>query len=411
MNKNIISLLGFILCSLLIIISGFLFFTTEGTDAGKMKTIYVGFILLMLHGCYRTYKFKTSTHREAETDEVQKELQQVYSPAEFFRVVFQPKEMYFRTSLSLFIILVLGVLGVSALWFWAFVFLFVAMKSVLIIQYYRYWKAWGQLVIAEMNAKTNYNDEIDEDTVCEFIEVLKPFRRNAIEICFNSSEDKAGIGCSKFGGQPDVPENFQWPLDDNNRPLSLLLQINCSDLISLDYEGYLPTSGHLYFFYELGEQNWEGTENSIRVIYIDTQQVELHRETYPKTLADKFRLKERVVSFLTKDSYPSYQDFSNQNTEYQHIINKVGSFNEARNRLQSESSINAVGTIFGYADLIQNVIESDLNENILLLQLSSIEDDSYELLFGDCGNIYFYISRQNLNDKNFRNLKFELQCY
>ena len=410
MKKNIISLLGFVLCSLLIISSVFLFLTTEGIDAEKMKTIYVGFILLMLHGCYRIYKFKTSTHKNTETDEVQKKLQQANSYAEFFRAVFHPKEMYFRTSLSLFIILVCGVFGTSAL-FWAFTFLFLAIKSVLIIQYYRYWKVWGKLVVAEMNVKTDDDDEIDEETVCEFIEVLKPFKRKAIEICFDASEDAAGIGCSKHGGQPDVPEDFQWPLDNNNRPLSLLLQINCSDLTSLVSEDYLPKSGHLYFFYELGEQNWEGAENSIRVIYIDTRYKELHRIDFPKTLANEFRLKERVISFKTKDSYPSFQDLSNQNSEYQHIIDKVESFNEARNRLQSESSINAIGTMFGYADLIHDVIVNDLNVNILLLQLFSIEDDSYELLFGDCGNIYFYISPQDLKNKDFKNLKFELQCY
>lgn len=410
MKKNIISLLGFVICSLLIIISGFLCFTTEGIDAEKMRTIYVGFILLMLHSCYRIYKFKTSTHQDTETDEVQKKLQQVNSIAEFFRTVFHPKEMYFRTSLSLFIILVFGLFATSTL-FWAFTFLFLAIKSVLIIQYYRYWKAWEKLVVAEMNAKTDDIDEIDEKTVCEFIEVLKPFKRKAIEICFASSEDAAGIGCSKYGGQPDVPEDFQWPLDNNNRPLSLLLQINCSDLTPLASEDYLPKSGHLYFFYELGEQNWEGAENSIRVIYIDTQHNELHRIDYPKTLTNEFKLKERVISFKTKDSYPSFQDFSNQNTEYKHIIDKVESFNEARNRLESEPSINAIGTMFGYADLIHDAIVNDLNANILLLQLSSIEDDSYELLFGDCGDIYFYISHQDLKNKDFRNLKFELQCY
>ena len=410
MKKNIISLLGFVLCSLLIISSVFLFLTTEGIDAEKMKTIYVGFILLMLHGCYRIYKFKTSTHKNTETDEVQKKLQQANSYAEFFRAVFHPKEMYFRTSLSLFIILVCGVFGTSTL-FWAFTFLFLAIKSVLIIQYYRYWKAWGKLVVAEMNVKTDDNDEIDEETVYEFIEVLKPFKRKAVEICFDASEDAAGIGFSKHGGQPDVPEDFQWPLDNNNRPLSLLLQINCSDLTSLVSEDYLPKSGHLYFFYELGEQNWEGAENSIHVIYIDTRHKELHRIDFPKTLANEFRLKERVISFKTKDSYPTFQDLSNQNTEYQYIVDKVESFNEARNRLQSESSINAIGTMFGYADLIHDVIVNDLNANILLLQLFSIEDDSYELLFGDCGKIYFYISPQDLKNKDFKNLKFELQCY
>ncbi|WP_366933581.1 DUF1963 domain-containing protein [Bacteroides sp.] len=36
---------------------------------------------------------------------------------------------------------------------------------------------------------------------------------------------------------------------------------------------------------------------------------------------------------------------------------------------------------------------------------------TYELSFGDCGDIYFYISHQDLKNKDFRNLKFELQCY
>lgn len=413
MNKNIISLLGFALCSFLIIISIILLFTTEGSDAEKAKTIYIGFILLMFHCCYRIYKFKTSAHQDTETDGVQKKLQQVHSLAGFFCAVFQPKEIHFRTSLSLFIILVLGLLETSTLLFWAAVFLFATTKSVLLIQYYRYWKAWRQLVATETNEKTDDNDEIDEEAVCEFTKALKPFKRNAIEICFSSSEDAVGIGYSKYGGQPDVPENFQWPLDDKNRPLSLLLQINCSEFTTLDHEGFLPTSGHLYFFYELGEQNWEGAENSIRVIYIDTQQLDLYRANYPQTLANEFRLKERGIYFLSKDSYPSFQDFCNQNTTNQHITEKFKSFCKARNRLQSESSIKAIGTMFGYADLIQNVIVDDLNANILLLQLSSIEDeeDSYELLFGDCGNIYFYISRQDLKNKNFKNLKFELQCY
>ena len=137
----------------------------------------------------------------------------------------------------------------------------------------------------------------------------------------------------------------------------------------------------------------------------------MHRADYPKNLDDEFRLKEQVVSFLTKDSYPSFQDLCNQNSEYQYDIDKLESFNEARNRLQSEPSANAIGTMLGYADLIQDAIVNDLNANVLLLHLSSIEEDSHELLFGDCGNIYFYISPQDLKNKDFKNLKFELQSY
>ena len=32
-------------------------------------------------------------------------------------------------------------------------------------------------------------------------------------------------------------------------------------------------------------------------------------------------------------------------------------------------------------------------------------------MFGDCGAIYFYISKQDLKNKRFDRIKFELQCY
>jgi uncharacterized protein YwqG len=68
--------------------------------------------------------------------------------------------------------------------------------------------------------------------------------------------------------------------------------------------------------------------------------------------------------------------------------------------------------MLGCADLIQGNIVEDADDNVLLLQLNSIESvDADELMFGDCGAIYFYISRQDLKNKRFDRIKFELQCY
>ena len=255
------------------------------------------------------------------------------------------------------------------------------------------------------------NDKVNENTVCQFIDMLKSLERNAIELVIKSPDNAAlSIGCSKYGGQPDVPDDFQWPMDDHNRPLSLLLQINCFDLIPYDTEGLLPKVGHLYFFYELSEQDWEGKGNSVRVIYIETQHTKLHRADYPKELVNDFRLKELPLSFAVRRSYPSMEDIDIQSDQY--MMEYVDEFYEARARLQSESTTEVIGTMLGYADLIQNAIEEDLDKNVLLLQLSSIEsEDSSKLMFGDCGSIYFYISRQDLKDKRFDRFKFELQSY
>ena len=46
----------------------------------------------------------------------------------------------------------------------------------------------------------------------------------------------------------------------------------------------------------------------------------------------------------------------------------------------------------------------------LLLQLNSIANEKIELLFGDCGNIYFYINKMDLINNNFENTWTILQC-
>ena len=77
-----------------------------------------------------------------------------------------------------------------------------------------------------------------------------------------------------------------------------------------------------------------------------------------------------------------------------------------------EQPYDTIGSMLGWADLIQGNIVEDADDNVLLLQLNSIESvDADELMFGDCGAIYFYISRQDLKNKRFDRIKFELQCY
>ena len=60
---------------------------------------------------------------------------------------------------------------------------------------------------------------------------------------------------SKWWGDPDMPENMQYPVVQVNEegetyeyPLTFICQINCEDIASFDPEGYLPHEGMLYFF-------------------------------------------------------------------------------------------------------------------------------------------------------------------
>ncbi|MBP1546903.1 MAG: DUF1963 domain-containing protein, partial [Oscillospiraceae bacterium] len=46
----------------------------------------------------------------------------------------------------------------------------------------------------------------------------------------------------------------------------------------------------------------------------------------------------------------------------------------------------------------------------LLFQMGTVSVDDYELMFGDCGHIYFWIKKQDLAERNFDNIWLILQC-
>ena len=402
MKKSQIVILLF--CILLMVASIFLFFVTEGPDAAKMKIAYLGFIALMLHSCYRVYRHGKRKTQKAGLDEMQERVLYVYSPLGVLGAFFNPKEMHFRTSFSVFIILVLGLFAPPA-WMWSFILLLIISKSLLLFQYFRYWKAYHMLVETEMNEDTcDEYCELNEDTVRFFTQELKAHERDAVQISLaDSANAPLELGKSKFGGCPDVPNSFQWPMDDDGRPLSLLLQLNCSDLAPYDKEHILPTMGHLYFFYELSNQDWKETDDNVRVVYSEAENSELHRMPYPDKLEEDYRLKEVPLLFSSKKSYPTYDDYINLPSINHDNMEPVEEYDVALEKLQPETDGgDVVGTMLGYADIIQNGIVDNLDDNVLLLQIFSIESEKVdELMFGDCGTLYFYISRKDLKNKRF----------
>ncbi len=46
-----------------------------------------------------------------------------------------------------------------------------------------------------------------------------------------------------------------------------------------------------------------------------------------------------------------------------------------------------------------------------LLQMYTVEQVEFELMFGDCGHIYFYITKEDLAARRFDLICLILQCY
>lgn len=93
----------------------------------------------------------------------------------------------------------------------------------------------------------------------------------AIKLTLNHT-DRVLFCSSKWWGDPDMPENMQYPTvkvteegESYDYPLTFVCQINCEDIAPFDKENKLPHEGMLYFFAAIDK--WIGydspTENGV----------------------------------------------------------------------------------------------------------------------------------------------------
>ena len=154
----------------------------------------------------------------------------------------------------------------------------------------------------------------------------------------------------------------------------------------------------------------------------------------PKDL--EFITPEINISFRNRKDVPDWSEYA----EYNETDIDWEEYCNAREKIVAEDAESEYRTkLLGYADIIQNDMLSECElcgrrgiytgsgypnmtdeekerfaeaskEWTLLLQLDTVEKDDFELMFGDCGRIYFYILKEDLKNKNFENTWLILQC-
>ena len=276
-------------------------------------------------------------------------------------------------------------------------------------------------------------------------EILDRLQRNEISVtaCRSQKDEKANR--SKIGGIPTLPADFEWPRfeaenydgETANRPLSFLCQINLAEIHSFDKENLLPKSGLLSFFYEQESMRWgfdPDDEGCARVYYFEDIS-KLAEADSPDDMKDEYKVKEYDLSFSARDSYPSFEelechaDVDCDWEDYEEAVEKKGY------EIESERH-----KILGYADLVQGEmltecercsrglycgdaksyretpedVKAEIKEAasdwILLFQMASIQEEAFELMFGDLGNLYFYIRKDDLKARKFDKAWLVLQC-
>lgn len=273
--------------------------------------------------------------------------------------------------------------------------------------------------------------------------VFDEIKKNAIKLDFkNIIKEDLPVGTSKFGGKPDLPKDFKWFYyegedfsgETKKRPLSFLAQINCKEVKKYDEDNLLPEKGIIYFFYELSTMTWgydPQHKGSAKVFYFDGDISELNRVDFPSDMQEDFKLPEIELGFCKKYDLPYYDEFIEL-----HQYESWDEYDEIR-ALKGYDQEEVISKLLGYADVIQNgmlleceevvngiycgaipeiepeklkQMKENCNQWQLLLQLDTISTDDFELMFGDCGRIYFYIKKDDLKNCKFDDCWLILQC-
>lgn len=279
--------------------------------------------------------------------------------------------------------------------------------------------------------------------------------RNSIRLKIGGEAEQT-LGGTRFGGAPDVPPDFKWDRYEGesmftgevkSRPLSFIAQFDLENLAPFDKDNLLPKTGVLSFFYDLETMKWgfDPDDKGCAKVYWFPDKSVLHRAEFPEDLgvnAIDFdcRLPALRIAAKSEVSYQSYEDFLLQREK---LIEDWDEFDDALSSLGVDVDEDENTTkLLGWADPIQGNMTSECElvsrgyylgggpkdmeaipaldkqeaeqwsaeDWIPLFQLDTVEDGDFELMFGDCGRIYFYIRRDDLAARNFNDVRLILQC-
>jgi len=238
------------------------------------------------------------------------------------------------------------------------------------------------------------------------------------------------VGASKLGGVPDLGPEVDWPRGAGG-PLSFIAQINPSAVTTCLPGCGLAGGGLLSFFYDADAQPWglkPGDRAGWRVVYAaDTGSL---RRTAPPGGVAAFRavaLSPQLELTLPAGRTMEARAFGLDDDAWDRYIDLRDVFADD---FQPQDSGTARHRMFGHPDAIQGDmrrrIEATLRGGVdldaaatpeldeaakrwmLLLQVDS--DNDAEMMWGDAGRLFFWITREAFLAGDFSAMFVQLQC-
>ncbi len=235
----------------------------------------------------------------------------------------------------------------------------------------------------------------------KFEDYLRSTEKPSVEITFKRTETLPWE--SKCGGCPYLMSAEDYPRDNDGRPMMFLAQINLDDMPPLpDF----PENGLLQFY--IGDDDYYGGDSPCKVIYIP----EYKKDASTLLSENPFESGYMGMTPFTNEGKMIFEPSS------RFICTECREFNDKFENKVSDKEWNALYKLCyaqnsragGYPLFVQSspVYYDNGEFDTLLLQLDC--DDECEIMFGDSGNCYFLISKEDLKNRNFDNVEYGWQC-
>lgn len=247
-------------------------------------------------------------------------------------------------------------------------------------------------------------------------------------------EAAAPLGGSRLGGHPDLPDSFPWP-SFNGLPQSFVAQINLAEVHPFDTDQLLPSAGLLTFFYDSEQQVWgfDPVDKGGWLVAYLPPETELVRRAFPPSLSkagifNSVNLCPETELMLapweslavkrlglTRDNFDAYADIvDNESDKHRGPRHRLlGHPDPIQGDMQLECQLVHHGLPAGnpenYLDQRVEGLRATATDWQLLLQIDT--DDGANIMWGDVGTIYFWITRQDLAARAWRQCHLCLQCF
>lgn len=277
------------------------------------------------------------------------------------------------------------------------------------------------------------------------IDLLKKTERLTIRLSADEPVDvETHLHSSKLGGVAYFPSDMAYPRNDDGQPLVLIAQLNLDDIFAdpniakaCDEDAVLknyPRTGMLSFFNDatddlMGLDNFVGQLAGYKVMYfpkiikdeannalkefnelielLDEDNYEQYgildlNDSYLITASLKYTVPSLNISPLNDESLMKLHDYTDNQLDERNDDNIITA-------LYDQSTELCQGHAMGGYPILTQADPRDQNDNrtILLLQIDSVG----EVMIGDCGSMQFFISEEDLNNRDFSKVLYDWACY